>query len=254
MKICKRCLNTHSGRDWVCYNCSKSKKEIDIITSIQAKCLSVNLNNDPKIINDLKLGSKYLCVNCKEVFCKSLFRDRKCKNSNNYYKQSICKKCETQKTRIYEKENPEQVANMKKAWKSKNIFYKRKTNQAIKNPQKYIYNHIKASAKNRNLEFNLEIDDIVIPEICPYLNIPIKFNFYDKLKDDSISVDRIDNTKGYVKGNIQLISNKANRCKSNLSINELIFFAKKILELHKEDDIVRTANINEIADVKDKEL
>jgi hypothetical protein len=46
----------------------------------------------------------------------------------------------------------------------------------------------------------------------------------------SPSLDRIDNNKGYIKGNVEVISWKANIMKSNASPEELVEFAKAILE------------------------
>jgi len=40
-------------------------------------------------------------------------------------------------------------------------------------------------------------------------------------KDNSPSLDRLDNTKGYIKGNIVVISNKANRLKGDATLQEL---------------------------------
>lgn len=87
---------------------------------------------------------------------------------------------------------------------------------------------IKQSAKKRNIRFNLTKEDIIIPKKCPYLNIKL-YPSQHKIKDHSPSLDRIDNTKGYIKGNIEVVSHLANTCKSSLSRKQLLIFAKAIL-------------------------
>lgn len=75
-------------------------------------------------------------------------------------------------------------------------------------------------ARKKNIPFNINKNDIIIPEICPILNIPLVFG--DKIiHDASPTLDRIDPSRGYIPGNIQVISNKANRIKTNASIAEI---------------------------------
>lgn len=83
-------------------------------------------------------------------------------------------------------------------------------------------------AVRRGLEFNLELSDIIIPEKCPLLEVPFQFGTKE-CYDYSPSIDRIDNSKGYVKGNIQIISMKANAMKNSASLEELHTFCKSIL-------------------------
>lgn len=86
-----------------------------------------------------------------------------------------------------------------------------------------IWCSLKKRAKLKGFEFDLELSDIPqIPKVCPVLGIPIISN--DGISaptDNSPSVDRIDSTKGYIKGNIRIISNRANRIKSDATIDEL---------------------------------
>ena len=53
------------------------------------------------------------------------------------------------------------------------------------------------------------------------------------MADNLMSVDRIDAKKGYIKGNIEIISYKANRMKNNANTEELIIFAKNILKIYE---------------------
>lgn len=87
-----------------------------------------------------------------------------------------------------------------------------------------ILKRTRASAKLRNLEFDLEVEDIVIPSHCPALGVPLMYG-YKGHNLNSPSVDRVDNNKGYIKGNIIIVSRKANTMKSNGTIDELIRLA-----------------------------
>jgi hypothetical protein len=85
-------------------------------------------------------------------------------------------------------------------------------------------------AKEKNIDFHLQATDIPeIPEYCPILNMKILKNDIAGPLDTSPSLDRIDSKKGYIVGNIQIISNRANRIKSDANFNEiemLYFFMK----------------------------
>lgn len=88
---------------------------------------------------------------------------------------------------------------------------------------KTIYNRLKASAKKRNISFTLELTDLYdlsYPITCPILGMPLKFN-RGSAEDNSYSIDRIDSTKGYDIDNIVVISLKANKLKSNATVEEM---------------------------------
>lgn len=91
----------------------------------------------------------------------------------------------------------------------------------------------KYRAKKNNLDFEIELEDIVIPKICPILNIPL-FSSKGHSGPNSPSLDRIDPSKGYVKGNVQVISHKANTIKSDATLQELLDFATWVILKVKE--------------------
>jgi hypothetical protein len=77
--------------------------------------------------------------------------------------------------------------------------------------------YAKYRAKLKKLDFDLTPKDIVIPKTCPVLGIPI----YPYSLSNSPSLDRIDNTKGYTKDNVVIVSFKANRMKGAATLDEL---------------------------------
>lgn len=88
-------------------------------------------------------------------------------------------------------------------------------------PQR-ILSRIKSRAKRSGIPFNLEVEDIVIPDRCPVLGIPIVQNQGRQgYFPDSASVDRIVPKLGYVKGNVRVISQRANQLKSDATLEEM---------------------------------
>lgn len=88
---------------------------------------------------------------------------------------------------------------------------------------KLLWTQLKHSAERRNIHFDLkptDIDTIGIPITCPILDIPLYFH-RQKVQDDSISFDRIDSSKGYTVDNLIVISYRANRLKSDATLDEL---------------------------------
>lgn len=90
----------------------------------------------------------------------------------------------------------------------------------VNHPRYCMLSSAKRRAKVKNMKFNIELSDIIIPEHCPILNIKLIVN-KGFAKENSPTLDRIDSNKGYIKGNIAVISNRANRLKDNSTIREL---------------------------------
>ena len=86
----------------------------------------------------------------------------------------------------------------------------------------------KNRAKKRGLEFDLTTSDFEVPTHCPVFGIELKVSD-GRATDNSPSLDRIDSSRGYVRGNVQVISKLANTMKNNASQEQLIAFAKWVL-------------------------
>ena len=88
----------------------------------------------------------------------------------------------------------------------------------------------KSRAKKNNLPFNLELDDIIIPDTCPLLGIKIESNNF-RNSPNNPSLDKIIPSKGYIKGNIWVISNRANTLKNDATIQELELLVENLKKL-----------------------
>lgn len=99
---------------------------------------------------------------------------------------------------------------------------------------KNIYRDIRNSAKKRNIQVNITLNDILDvyesqSHLCKYLNIPMQHSHEVRTKEHkqfiinkwNISVDRIDSKKCYSKDNIQLVCSIINRMK--MGFNESFF-------------------------------
>lgn len=97
---------------------------------------------------------------------------------------------------------------------------KRRASSDRLHPELYLYRHAVKRAKKYGLPFNIQVEDIVIPDVCPILGIKLLKN-EGQAKASSPSLDRIIPKKGYTKGNVWVISYKANRLKSDATLEEL---------------------------------
>lgn len=102
---------------------------------------------------------------------------------------------------------------------------------AKRNPCTAKFSNWKGRAKREEKEFTVTIDDIPWVDICPILGIPLDYTLCtgEGIKKSSPTLDRIDNTKGYIPGNVMVISSLANTMKSCASPEELILFSKSML-------------------------
>lgn len=75
-------------------------------------------------------------------------------------------------------------------------------------------------SKRQGIPFDIDVSDVVVPDVCPILGIPIDKR-YARRTDNSPSIDKAVPERGYVKGNVVVISWRANRLKSDASIDEL---------------------------------
>ena len=85
-------------------------------------------------------------------------------------------------------------------------------------PERQLWSGARVRAAKAGLEFSLRESDIVIPETCPVLGIPIVVG--GDCRDNSPSLDRIDNAKGYTPENVAVISWRANTLKMHGSAEE----------------------------------
>ena len=106
--------------------------------------------------------------------------------------------------------------------------YREKRESRIRNYKHYIWKKAKDRATKNNLNFDIEESDIIVPDVCPILEVPLQWGTKEKY-EYSPSLDRIDTTKGYVKGNVWVISKKANSMKNSATFEELQLFCKNIL-------------------------
>ncbi len=79
------------------------------------------------------------------------------------------------------------------------------------NPTRVMWLAARHRARRDGREFDIELGDVQIPELCPIFGTPM----------ENPQLDRKDSTKGYVKGNVAVLSARANRLKSDATIEEL---------------------------------
>lgn len=184
-----------------------------------------------------------ICSKCRELKEKCNFA----KSSARFDGLDVyCKAC----TKAWREANKEALLSKKKEYYQNNIqlMRDRNRNKYLKHKDKQMSQMRKYYSTPENwakrmimrskerafkvgLEFNITVSDLFIPDVCPYLGIPLTYQLGKGQLPSNASIDRIDSSKGYVKGNVQIISRRANTMKNDASNEELVTFAMNVLKL-----------------------
>ena len=146
-------------------------------------------------------------------------------NKNQTRPQGVngeCRKCRREISRLYRENNKEKVKergrlyyenNKEKVKEKGKLYYEN-------NKEKILLKQARKRARKKGLPFSITEKDIVIPDVCPVLDIPL-FSGEGHMIDNSPNLDRIFPEKGYVPGNVRVISQRANRIKSDATVEEM---------------------------------
>lgn len=124
---------------------------------------------------------------------------------------NLCKPCAAEAANDWHHANRESHNKKMKEWRS---------GQRVENPEKFVLASARRRARETNRPFALQLSDITIPECCPALGLKLTFGV-GKCHPNSPSVDSLIPEKGYVPGNIAVISHRANSIKQNATPTEL---------------------------------
>ena len=188
------------------------------------KCNKCNIEKDTTEFykNASKMGHAPRCKDC----AKQADKDRKRERAESLVHPETYEQMSERKLQEFKERNQLQK-KLKEEKDNKRISKKRKLNMKKykETPiEKLILSRAKSRAKRLKILFDLKVEDIIVPDKCPILGIPIYRS--DEGRVNSPSLDRIIPEYGYTKHNVQVISNRANTLKSNATPEELLLFAK----------------------------
>lgn len=174
--------------------------------------------------------TEFTCVDCGQSKPLSSFH----KNASAKRGHQIrCKPCAYALGRRWAEVNRDRVREMNRQTMARarlrNPTYERDRSRAerIRNPKGTAYRRVKTRAKRQGIEFSITMADLPWPERCPVFGHPLVVG--GERTENSPSIDRIDNSKGYVPGNVVVVSWKANRIKNDGTLDDL----KKIVAFYE---------------------
>lgn len=172
-----------------------------------------------------------------------------------------CRTCMAERNRKWRKANPDRRqasranANLTpKQLESKRQSARRyheknrdKINKAARerrhaNPAIELLKNAKRRAREQNLPCTITLDDIVIPDVCPWLGIPLSKG-RGTLHAGSPTLDKLIPELGYVPGNVIVISHKANSIKQDADLNMVLKVAAGMLTALPEQANEETLNV-----------
>ena len=131
--------------------------------------------------------------------------------AKRYTKHASCTKCNEIKRAEYIKNNGEKYIS---------AIRKSRMQWRLNNPTRVKYQAVKSRAKRDGIPFSLEISDFSIPSHCRACDV--EFDLESRQPGSRTpSIDRVDNSKGYQKDNVEIICNRCNSIKRDCTIKDL---------------------------------
>ena len=195
------------------------------------------LCHQTKILDDFYFNLKWnkflpACKECEKI--KGKLQREKTKELARLGKTIECKYCHKKKL-IYQSKFLCYDCILKKQKPRAKIYHQKNRKSLLlkskfqyrKNIQKNLWQNARIRAKKENIPFNIEVSDVIIPKYCPIFGIKLMVG-NNKRQDNSPSLDKIIPRLGYVKGNVKVISWKANNIKNIGTAEEHEMIAKWI--------------------------
>ncbi len=145
----------------------------------------------------------------------------------------------------YEGNRDKVLAEKKEYWEqNKAHILERRSEHDRQNPQRVTADCAVQRARAKGMEADSTfLKAMPCPPHCPILGTPIAFSRKtgQRPADNTASFDRLDSTKGYIPGNVQVISRRANTMKSDATPEELLKFADWIYRTYGKQDLPTTS-------------
>lgn len=173
------------------------------------------------------------CTRCKRVLPLSEYNY----GNGKYGRRSVCRECDhelhnTDEYRERRRKRRDERRKTEPGYAEKERIRNKKT--VLNNYDSYkkmMVRSAKQRAKEKCIPFDVTYKDFEIPETCPLLGIKLNTHVGEKIsgaRADSPSLDKINPELGYTKGNVWVVSYRANMIKSNASIEELELLVKNL--------------------------
>jgi len=165
-----------------------------------------------------------LCEECREKgrIANAKRKEARSKQAKEHYQ--VHKEDISKRNKEWRKKNKNKLSEYEKSDFRKQKNKEWREQKRVEDRFRFVWYAAKRRAKAANVPFTISkrniIDIFPSDGKCPMLGIELQFN-NKKSCDNSPSLDRIIPSVGYVPGNIQLISYRANRIKNDASLEEL---------------------------------
>ena len=173
---------------------------------------------DKKALEEEWKDGKLLCHYCGEYKPVECFSPNGGGSSIRNNRRSICNECNSKRQRYHDLSLSD--------------------NKKLDKCLRFRFLGARSRALNSNIEFNITFEYIKElwneqKGICALSNVPMTYLLREGRTPTTVSIDKIDRIKGYIKGNIQLVCMACNQIKSDLTEEEMYNFCKKIVKTYE---------------------